>query len=64
MQIERCREDCYDLSNLQAAGEELSQIFSRCKINLKQANNCQICLYVKFFWGQRLNNSSLHISRK
>ena len=24
MQIERCREDCYDLSNLQAAGEQLS----------------------------------------
>ena len=24
MQIERCREDCYKLSNLQAAGEQLS----------------------------------------
>ena len=23
MRIERCREDCYDLGNLQAAGEEL-----------------------------------------
>ena len=27
MQIERCREDCYDLSNLQAAGEQLSHKF-------------------------------------
>ena len=27
MRIERCREDCYDLSNLQAAGEQLSQRF-------------------------------------
>ena len=27
MQIERCREDRYDLSNLQAAGEQLSQKF-------------------------------------
>ena len=27
MWIERCREDCYDLSNLQAAGEQLSQKF-------------------------------------
>ena len=25
MQIERCREDCYDPSNLQAAGEKFSQ---------------------------------------
>ena len=25
MRIERCRENCYDLSNLQAAGEQLSQ---------------------------------------
>ena len=25
MRIERWREDCYDLSNLQAAGEQLSQ---------------------------------------
>ena len=25
MQIERCREDCYDLSNLQAAVEQLSK---------------------------------------
>ena len=25
MLIERCREDCHDLSNLQAAGEQLSQ---------------------------------------
>ena len=29
MQIERCREDYYDLSNLQAAGEQLSPIFFR-----------------------------------
>ena len=29
MQIERCREDCYDLSNLQAAGEKLSHKFFR-----------------------------------
>ena len=29
MRIERCREDCYDLSNLQAAGEQLSPEFSR-----------------------------------
>ena len=29
MRIERCREDCYDLSNLQAALEQLSQQFSR-----------------------------------
>ena len=29
MRIERCREDCYDLSNLQAAGEQLSQKLSR-----------------------------------
>ena len=27
MWIERCREDCYDLSNLHAAGEQLSQKF-------------------------------------
>ena len=25
MQIERCRGDCYDLSNIQAVGEQLSQ---------------------------------------
>ena len=25
MQIERCRDDCDDLSHLQAAGEQLSQ---------------------------------------
>ena len=25
MRIERCREDCYDLGDLQAAGEQLSQ---------------------------------------
>ena len=25
MRIERCSEDCYDLSNLQAAGEQLSK---------------------------------------
>ena len=24
MRIERCRDDCYDVSNLQAAGEQLS----------------------------------------
>ena len=24
MRIERCREDCYDLSNLQSAGEQVS----------------------------------------
>ena len=29
MRIERCREDCYDLSNLQAAGEQISVAFSR-----------------------------------
>ena len=29
MRIERCREDCYDLSNLQAAGEHISVEFSR-----------------------------------
>ena len=29
MRIERCREDCYDLSILQAAGEQLSQQFLR-----------------------------------
>ena len=29
MQIERCRDDCYDLSNQQAAGEQFSQRFSR-----------------------------------
>ena len=29
MQIERCREDCYDLSNQQAAGKQLSSIFDR-----------------------------------
>ena len=27
MRIERCREDCYDLSDLQAAGEKLSPKF-------------------------------------
>ena len=27
MRIEMCREDCYDLSNLQAAGERLSKKF-------------------------------------
>ena len=39
MRNEKCREDCYDLINLQAAGEQLSQIFLRCKINLAQVNN-------------------------
>ena len=29
MRIERCREDCYDLSNLQAAEEQLSEKCSR-----------------------------------
>ena len=29
MQIERCIEDCYDLSNLQAAREQLSHKFFR-----------------------------------
>ena len=29
MQIERCREDCYDLSNLQAAVEQISHKFFR-----------------------------------
>ena len=29
MRIERCREDCYDLSNLLAAGEQLSHEFFR-----------------------------------
>ena len=29
MRIERCREDCYDLGNLQAAGEQLSHKFLR-----------------------------------
>ena len=29
MRIERCSEDCYDLSNLQSAGGQLSQTFSR-----------------------------------
>ena len=33
MRIERCREDCYDLSNLQAVGQQVSQTFSRLKIN-------------------------------
>ena len=28
MRIERCREDCYDLINLQAAGEQDSQKIS------------------------------------
>ena len=27
MRIERCREDCYDLDNLQAAGEQLCKEF-------------------------------------
>ena len=29
--IERCREDCYDLSNLQTAGEQFSQIIFEMK---------------------------------
>ena len=29
MRIERCREDCYDLSNLQPAGKQLSQKISQ-----------------------------------
>ena len=29
MRIERCREDCYDLGNLLAAGEQLSHNFLR-----------------------------------
>ena len=29
MWIEMCREDCYDLSNLLAAGEQLSHKFFR-----------------------------------
>ena len=36
MRIERCREDCYDLSNLEAAGEQISTKFSRCMINMTQ----------------------------
>ena len=36
MRIERCREDCYDLGNLQVAGEQLSPKFFRSKINLTQ----------------------------
>ena len=27
IRIERCRKDCYDISNLQAAGEQLSHKF-------------------------------------
>ena len=34
IRIERCREDCYDLGSLQAAGEQLSPKFLRCRINL------------------------------
>ena len=29
IRIERCSEDCYDLGNLPAAGEQLSQEFVR-----------------------------------
>ena len=34
MRAEWCREDCYDLSNLQDAGEQLSHTFSWWKVNL------------------------------
>ena len=34
MQIERCREDCYDLINLHAAGVQISPQFVRSKIGL------------------------------
>ena len=45
MRIERCREDCCDLCNLQAAGEQLSPKFWRLMINLTQVYNFPICLY-------------------
>ena len=63
MQIERCREDCYDLSNLQAAGEQLYKKNFRQKINLTQVYNFLICFYLKNIFWQRSSNSSLHISR-
>ena len=47
MQIERCREDCYDLSNLQGAGEQLTIKNSGSKINLTQVYNFPICLYLR-----------------
>ena len=64
MRIERCREDCYDLSNQQAAGEQLSQKISRRKITFTHFKSCQICLYLRKFLYQRFNNDSLHIDRK
>ena len=51
MRIEMCREECYDLSNLQAAGEQLSPKNS-------------IFLYLRNIFEKRFNNCSLHISRK
>ena len=45
IRIERCRKECYDLSNLQAAGEQLSKEVLRLKINFIQVYNFQICLY-------------------
>ena len=64
MQIERCREDCYVLSNLQATREQLSPDVLRWKRNLTQVNTFPICLWLKNIFYQRPNNISLHISLK
>ena len=47
MRIERCRENCYDISNLQSAGKQLSPKFSRWKINVTQVYNFTMCLCLK-----------------
>ena len=54
MRIERCREDCYDLGNLKATGEQLSQKISRWRINLAQVYNFPICLYLKNIFSKGL----------
>ena len=64
MRIERCREDCYDLSILQATVEQLSHKFLRWKINLTQVYYFPICLYLRNISWQRSKNGSLHTSRK
>ena len=46
MWIDRCREDCYYLSSLQATGEQISPTFLRHKINLTQVYNFPIWLYI------------------
>ena len=54
MWIEGCREDCFDLCNLQAAGEQLSPKIFRWRIILTHLYNFQISLYRKKFFCKGL----------